>query len=105
MSVSQGRSPWIAGASSDASAGLSRGCVAKRTCSQTYSDGGRLHHGISLRQLFQFVSSRHSSPTNGTRPPSTIARLVRGNLSNTPWHRIETKWPYIPDPQSVWYSA
>ena len=34
-----------------------------------------------------------------------MASRVSGKRSKMPWHRIETKWPYIPDPQSVWYST
>ena len=37
-------------ASCSGSSGVSSGCVAKRTCSQTYSEGRRRHHGISERQ-------------------------------------------------------
>ena len=63
------------------------------------------HHGISLLQAFQFVSRRHMSPTNGTSPPSDIMTFVSGKRSKMPWHRIETKCPYMPAPQSVWYST
>jgi hypothetical protein len=76
----------------------------KRTDSKTYSDGGRTHHGISLRHARQTVSSRHSSPTNGMRPPSIIISPVRGKRSRMPWQRIDAKCPCIPEPQSAWYS-
>src|SRR5207302_6187336 len=105
ISVSHGRRNSIAAMSCSGSSGDSSGCVAKRTCSQTYSDGRRRHHGISLRHAFQFVSSRQRKPTNGTSPPSTIATRVWGNRSKMPWQRIETRCPYMPEPQSVWYSA
>src|SRR5207245_2097288 len=67
--------------------------------------GRRRHHGTSLRHAFQFVSSRQRKPTNGTSPPSTIATRVCGKRSKMPWQRIETRCPYMPEPQSVWYSA
>ena len=76
-----------------------------REWSCTYSDGGRTQYGTSVRQPRQAVSSRHSRPTNGTRPPSMNITRVRGNRSKMPWQRIEAKCPNIPAPVSAWYSV
>ena len=102
--MSHGRRPSSAGASSRGSGGSSSGWVVKRTDSKTYSDGGRTHHGISLRHARHTVSRRHSSPTNPTSPPSISISPVRGKRSRMPWQRIEAKCPCMPEPQSAWYS-